>query len=62
MPEPSAPGTGGPGGHEARSRADDRAVPWRVFVAVGAFVFRSSGLHHRLNRRLRHCSKFNLVP
>ena len=38
MPEPSAPGTEGPGGHGARPPVDDRAVPWRVFLAVGAFV------------------------
>lgn len=38
MPEPSAPGTEGPSGHEARRPVDDRAVPWRVFLAVGAFV------------------------
>jgi len=36
--EPSVPGTEGPGGHEARPPVDDRAVPWRVFVAVGVFV------------------------
>ena len=38
MPEPSAPGTEGPSGHEARPPVDDRAGPWRVFLAVGAFV------------------------
>ena len=25
-------------GHELRHRVDDAAVPWRVFLAVGAFV------------------------
>lgn len=29
--------TEGPWGHEARPPTDDRAVPWRVFLAVGAF-------------------------
>jgi hypothetical protein len=36
--ERSAAETEGPGGHEARPPVDDRAVPWRVFLAVGAFV------------------------
>ena len=38
MSERSAPGNEGPRGHEARRPVDDRAVPWRVFLAVGAFV------------------------
>ena len=38
MSERSAPGNEGPRGHEARPPVDDRAVPWRVFLAVGAFV------------------------
>jgi Cytochrome c oxidase subunit IV len=38
MSERSASGTEGPRGHEARPPVDDRAVPWRVFLAVGAFV------------------------
>lgn len=38
MAERPAPGTEGPSGHEARPPVDDRAVPWRVFLAVGAFV------------------------
>lgn len=38
MAERSSPGTEGPSGHEARPPVDDRAVPWRVFLAVGAFV------------------------
>jgi hypothetical protein len=32
------PGTEGPRGHEARPPVDDRKVPWRVFLAIGAFV------------------------
>jgi cytochrome c oxidase subunit IV len=36
--ERSVPGPEGPSGHEARPPVDDRAVPWRVFLAVGAFV------------------------
>ncbi|MGH9216408.1 MAG: hypothetical protein ACRDZS_09145 [Acidimicrobiales bacterium] len=31
-------GTEGPRGHEARPPTDDRAVPRRVFLAVGVFV------------------------
>ncbi|HEY6416502.1 MAG TPA: cytochrome c oxidase subunit 4 [Acidimicrobiales bacterium] len=38
MPERSVTGSKGPRGHEARQPVDDRAVPWRVFLAVGAFV------------------------
>jgi Cytochrome c oxidase subunit IV len=38
MAEHSVPGTEGPRGHEARPPVDDRAVPWRVFLAVGTFV------------------------
>ncbi len=38
MSERSSAATEGPGGHEARPLVDDRAVPWRVFLAVGAFV------------------------
>ena len=38
MSERSVPGTEGPRGHEARPPVDDRAVPWRVFLAVGTFV------------------------
>jgi cytochrome c oxidase subunit IV len=33
-----ATGTEGPRGHEARPPVDDRAVTWRVFLAVGLFV------------------------
>lgn len=36
--EPPVAGTEGPRGHEARPPVDDRAVPWRVFLGVGAFV------------------------
>jgi hypothetical protein len=35
---PTPPGTEGPRGHELRQPVDDRAVPWRVFVFIGAFV------------------------
>jgi Cytochrome c oxidase subunit IV len=35
---PTEPGTEGPRGHELRPPVDDRAVPWRVFVFIGAFV------------------------
>jgi hypothetical protein len=38
MSERAVPGTEGPGGHEARAPVDDRNVPWRVFLFVGAFV------------------------
>jgi uncharacterized membrane protein YfcA len=38
MSDRLAGGTEGPRGHEARPPVDDRAVPWRVFLAVGAFV------------------------
>jgi hypothetical protein len=38
MSERPVAGTEGPRGHEARPPVDDRAVPWRVFLAVGAFV------------------------
>ena len=34
--ERAVPGTEGPGGHEARPPVDDRSVPWRVFLAIGA--------------------------
>jgi hypothetical protein len=36
--EPTVQGTEGPRGHEARPPVDDRAVPWRVFVAIAAIV------------------------
>jgi Cytochrome c oxidase subunit IV len=36
--EPTVRGTEGPRGHEARPPVDDRAVPWRVFVAIAAIV------------------------
>lgn len=32
------PGTEGPAGHEARPPVDDRKVPWRVFLAIGALL------------------------
>jgi len=32
------PGTEGPAGHEARAPVDDRKVPWRVFLAIGALI------------------------
>jgi hypothetical protein len=38
-------GTEGPRGHEARPPVDDRAVPWRVFLAVGAFVLVVGGIY-----------------
>jgi Cytochrome c oxidase subunit IV len=38
MSERPVAGTEGPRGHEARPPVNDRAVPWRVFLAVGAFV------------------------
>ena len=38
-------GTEGPRGHEARPPVDDRAVPWRVFLAVGAFVLLMGGIY-----------------
>ncbi len=38
MGEAPIAGTEGPRGHEAHPPVDDRAVPWRVFLAVGAFV------------------------
>ena len=38
MSGPTPPGTEGPGGHELRPPVDDRTVPWRVFVFIGAFV------------------------
>lgn len=38
MSEHAVPGTEGPRGHEARAPVDDRKVPWRVFVLIGAFV------------------------
>ncbi|HET6949190.1 MAG TPA: cytochrome c oxidase subunit 4 [Acidimicrobiales bacterium] len=38
MSEPAVPGTEGARGHELRPPVDDRKVPWRVFVCVGAFV------------------------
>jgi hypothetical protein len=38
MAEPAVPGTEGPRGHEARPPVDDRAVPWRLFLGIGAFV------------------------
>jgi hypothetical protein len=45
-PDAAAPaGTEGPRGHEARPPADDRAVPWRVFLAVGAFVLLMGGIY-----------------
>jgi hypothetical protein len=37
MPDPPSPRTEGPRGHEA-GRTDDARVPWRVFLAVGAFI------------------------
>ena len=36
--EPVAPTSEGPGGHEARPPVDDRAVPWRVFGAIGVGI------------------------
>jgi hypothetical protein len=36
--EHAVPGTEGPRGHEAGAPVDDRKVPWRVFLFVGAFV------------------------
>ena len=38
MADPPVTGTEGPLGHEAHPPVDDRAVPWRVFLSVGAFV------------------------
>ena len=38
MSEHAVPGTEGPRGHEAGAPVDDRKVPWRVFVFIGAFV------------------------
>ncbi len=38
MSEQVVPGTEGPRGHEARPPVDDRKVPWRVFLFIGAFV------------------------
>jgi cytochrome c oxidase subunit IV len=43
--ERSVPGTEGPSGHEAPPPVDDRAVPWRVFLAVGAFVLVLGGIY-----------------
>ena len=31
-------GTEGPRGHEAGSRTNDKAVPWRVFVVIGTVI------------------------
>ncbi|MGH9228838.1 MAG: aa3-type cytochrome oxidase subunit IV [Acidimicrobiales bacterium] len=45
MAERPAAGTEGPGGHEARPPIDDRAVPWRVFLAVGAFVLLMAAIY-----------------
>lgn len=39
MSEPTVPGTEGPRGHELRAPVDDRKVPWRIFLAISAFVF-----------------------
>jgi hypothetical protein len=36
--DPVAPASEGPAGHEARSPTDDRAVPWRVFGAIGVGI------------------------
>lgn len=38
MSEHAVPGTEGPRGHEAGAPVDDRQVPWRVFVFIGAFL------------------------
>ncbi|MGH9003428.1 MAG: aa3-type cytochrome oxidase subunit IV, partial [Acidimicrobiia bacterium] len=39
MTDHLAPGTTeGPAGHEARPPTDDRKVPWRVFLAIGAGI------------------------
>ena len=38
MSEPTVPGVEGPHGHKARPPVDDRAVPWRVFLAIAAIV------------------------
>ncbi len=45
MSERPFPGTEGPSGHEARPPVDDRAVPWRVFLAIGAFVLVLGGIY-----------------
>ena len=39
MSERTVPGTEGPEGHELHPPVDDRKVPWRVFLAIGLFVF-----------------------
>ena len=39
MSERTVPGTEGPEGHELNPPVDDRKVPWRVFLAIGLFVF-----------------------
>lgn len=38
MSEHVVPGTEGPRGHEARPPVDDRKVPLRVFLSIGAFL------------------------
>ena len=41
MTDPDAtfvPGTEGPEGHELDAPVDDRKVPWRVFLGIGALV------------------------
>lgn len=34
----TVPGTEGPAGHEIHPPVDDRKVPWRVFLGIGALV------------------------